>query len=142
MFGERIFVVAGSYDTEYRTGEKTYPRRRSINEVWSTTDPEDVNGWSMSKAPWAPRLWPSVATLGRYLYVIGGYDNQNGHNLSDIWRTRNGSDWEEVTPVESIAARHAASLFPRGKNLILVAGNTSVGSYVQSDIWELTGLPD
>lgn len=136
---DRAWIIGGGYDMPELTGEKTYPTTRSLNEVWSTDNPERIQSWSRapSTPPWKPRLWPAVCTHNGYIYVTGGYDNIAGENLNDTWKSENGERWLKVDTDETYPARHASTAFSRNGKLLLLAGNTNIGDSVQNDVWTL-----
>jgi hypothetical protein len=137
--GSRAYIIGGGYDMPSLTGEKTYLTTQSLNEVWSTDNPENIRNWSRapSNPPWKPRLWPAVCAHNGYIYMTGGYDNVAGENLNDTWKSENGERWLKVDTDTSYPARHASTAFSRNGKLLLLAGNTNIGNSVQNDVWTL-----
>lgn len=85
-------------------------RDESLNDVWrmSTTGEWEL---LVESAPWTPRGWfslisfdsrnPGDVSLGNRLWVFGGGVVGAGvakmHPFSDVWYSRNGSDWIEAS---------------------------------------------
>jgi hypothetical protein len=102
----QIYVLGGSVndDTAIVGGP---PNRLLFNDVWRSRD--GVN-WEQATAaaPWAPRAGASVAVKDGYLYLLGGEYGFTGFPppyFNDVWRTRNGTDWELVTPAAGWSPR-------------------------------------
>lgn len=74
------------------------------NDVWSSADGKRWERVAAS-VPWAPRaLHYTVAHKG-WLWVIGGqtmpaFSQSPERFYRDVWRSRNGKDWEQVQPRE------------------------------------------
>lgn len=138
VFKGRIYIMAGAKNVANNPPEPAYPRFTSLNDVWSTDKPEDPSSWSKHRTPpWVQRMWPGVSVHDDYLYITGGYNNFASRNMSDTWRTSDGSHWERVETVDDYTARHAPNMFSRNGRLLLVAGNTNIDPNVQNDVWEL-----
>jgi hypothetical protein len=125
--------------TEFLTVPKNgYPDQTSLNDVWSTSDPEDPNGWVKHRTPpWVARKWPGICVQAGYLYVCGGYNNYLAENMNDTWRSADGETWERVDCDSDYTARHAPVMFSRNGRLLMITGNTNTGTSVQKDVWEL-----
>jgi hypothetical protein len=112
------------------------PVRQLFNDVWRSVDGvtwEQVT----AAAPWAPRAGASVAVRDGWLHLFGGEYGFTGSPppyFNDVWRTRNGADWELVTP--------AAGWSPRPGHTCDVLDDTFVcfGGYGQSPLpWDVFG---
>lgn len=121
-------------------GERGYRQFTSHNEVWETRDPLDSSAWVrlVSDAEWRDRMWPALVVHNDWIYLIGGYVNQEGTNTDDVWRSSDGVRWQYVQAENSPSARHAPTVFSHRGKIILLAGNTNKGTSVQNDIWTLT----
>ncbi|MEZ5239948.1 MAG: hypothetical protein R2716_13700 [Microthrixaceae bacterium] len=94
-----IYVMGGSVNDDQAI---TFgpPDRKLFNDVWKSSD--GIN-WerATASAPWAPRAGAAVVVKDGYLYLLGGEFAFTGYPppyFNDVWRTRNGTDWELVTP--------------------------------------------
>jgi hypothetical protein len=112
------------------------PVRQLFNDVWRSVDGvtwEQVT----AAAPWAPRAGASVAVRDGWIYLFGGEYGFTGSPppyFNDVWRTRNGADWELVTA--------AAGWSPRPGHTCDVLDGTFVcfGGYGQSPLpWDVFG---
>lgn len=94
-FKGKLWVMAGSQnDDEDINGQN----RIFFNDVWYS---EDGSEWQMATddAPWEPRAGGVVLSKGGYLYILGGEKGFTDPNdyFNDVWRSKNGADWERVT---------------------------------------------
>ncbi len=140
LFDGRIFIIGGAKTGANTPIENTvrYMDMTSLNEVWSTDDPEDPNAWVKHECPpFLQRMWPGLVAHAGHLYVCGGYSNFLAANLNDTWRTANGDAWEKVVCSTDYPARHAPTMYSRNGRLLMVCGNTNSGPSVQKDIWEM-----
>jgi hypothetical protein len=128
VFKDRIFVMGGSFndDPDIVGGP---PVRVLFNDVWSS---EDGVHWTQltDNAPWAPRAGAAVVVKNGYLWLLGGEFGFFGFPppyFNDVWRTRDGVNWELVTP--------AADWSPRPGHTCDVLRNHIVcfGGFGQSD---------
>lgn len=93
-----IYVLGGSVndDTSVVGGP---PSRQLFNDVWTSSD--GINWTRMTaSAPWAPRAGASVVVKDGWLYLLGGEFAFTGFPppyFNDVWRTRDGANWEFVT---------------------------------------------
>lgn len=65
-------------------------------EVWYSDNGQD---WVLATqdASFPARFGHTAVSAGDYIYIIGGSNpNENHHHLNDIWRSHNGTDWEEM----------------------------------------------
>jgi hypothetical protein len=139
-FNDRIFIISGAKPGANIPPENGggYTNMTSLNDVWSTDDPECPTSWVKHPAPpWVQRMWPGVGIHAGMLYVTGGYDNFTGANRNDTWRSPDGETWERVEVSTLYPGRHAPTLFSRNGRLLMVCGNTNNGTSVQKDVWEL-----
>jgi hypothetical protein len=140
LFNGRIFIMGGAKLGANTPPENAaaYPDMTSLNEVWSTDNPEDSNSWVKHEGtPWLQRMWPGVVVHADHIYVCGGYNNLSAENMNDTWRSPDGDVWEKVVCTADYPARHAPAMFSRNGRLLMVTGNTNTGPSVQTDIWEL-----
>ena len=102
VLGGALYVAGGSKndDSAIIGGP---PARIYFNDVWRSTD---GRSWTRmtEQAPWAPRAGGILVAKDDYLYMIGG---EAGFlcgpppctlpYFNDVWRSRDGRDWERVT---------------------------------------------
>lgn len=98
VFRGEIYVMGGSYEDDAAIGGQA--ERVVLNDVWKSRNGRD---WTKvtDSAPWAPRAGAAVVVKGGYLYLLGGEFGFTGFPppyLNDVWRTRDGVNWELVTP--------------------------------------------
>ncbi len=99
VLGDEIYVLGGSVNDDPGIVGGP-PTRQLFNDVWKSAD--GVN-WELltASAPWAPRAGAAVVVKDGYLYLLGGEFAFQGNPppyFNDVWRTRDGVDWELVTP--------------------------------------------
>ena len=80
-------------------------------------------------------MWFAAQEYAGRLWVIGGFDNRHGANLGDVWSTRDGVHWEQLSARESFAPRHEPSCYVYHGSLWVVAGNCWP---LVNDAWRLT----
>ena len=109
-FRGEIYVMGGSFndDSAIIGGP---PERVYFNDVWKS---RDGRNWVQvtETAPWAPRAGALVLVKSGFIYLLGGeegFDCQPGANcppyFNDVWRSRDGANWELVTPAAEWSAR-------------------------------------
>ena len=122
-----IYVLGGSVNDDVSVVGGP-PSRQLFNDVWKSTDGIT---WTQATAaaPWRTRAGASTVVKDGWLYLLGGEYGFTGSPppyLNDVWRTRDGADWELVTP--------AAGWSPRPGNTCDALDGTIVcfGGYGQS----------
>jgi hypothetical protein len=120
---EWIYVLGGSNGDDVAIGGSG---RTLYNDVWRS---RDGRAWQQvtAGAQWTPRAGAAVVSKDGYLYLLGG---ENGFlctagpaglqcpYFNDVWRSRDGADWRQLTP--------AAGWTPRPGLQSQVLGNTIV----------------
>ncbi|MEW6999479.1 hypothetical protein AADZ86_17460 [Colwelliaceae bacterium BS250] len=109
----RIYVFGGSTndDCAIIQGEDCSgpPSRIYYNDVWSSSNGK--NWHKESDAPWAKRAGGATLVNNGYIYLLGGefgfLPDQFGNfpYLNDVWRSRNGKDWQKITDAAQWSAR-------------------------------------
>ena len=112
VFKDRLFIFGGSQGDDASTGGQG---RRLFNDVWMS---DDGANWTLvtSSAPWAPRAGGVAVVHKGYIYLLGGERGftcggapgcvpERDLYFNDVWRTRDGKDWELVTPAAGWSAR-------------------------------------
>jgi len=112
VFNGRFFVFGGSQGDDASTGGTG---RVLFNDVWTSKD--GVNWMQVTpSAPWAPRAGGVAVVHRGHIYLLGGERGftcggapgcvpERDLYFNDVWRTRNGRDWELVTPAAGWSAR-------------------------------------
>ena len=147
VFRNHIYVMAGSFndDPSIIGGP---PERVYFNDVWRSADGAD---WELmaEEAPWAPRAGAVAVVKGGYLYLVGGEEGFTcipggpcPPYFNDVWRTRDGVDWELVTEEAAWAPRpgHQCVVF---KNHFVLFGGFGLSTDPQNpflpsnpmDVW-------
>lgn len=132
-FNGAIFVMGGARFVPNVPAEAGDPKTTSFNDVWKFTE---EGGWELAtaSAAWSPRMWPgSVVHKGR-LFLVGGYSNRENKDLAGTWVTEDGVNWDRYDFPVRFLPRHYPTLFSRGGDILLVAGNARP---VQNDVWKL-----
>jgi len=133
----RIFIFGGSQGDDISTGGQG---RRFFNDVWSSADGAT---WRLETAAagWSPRAGAAAVVKDGWIYLLGGEVGFTCGGVpgcvppyfNDVWRSRDGVRWEQVTP--------AAGWSPRPGHQCAVVINTIVcfGGYGEpanpSDVW-------
>ena len=48
-------------------------------------------------APWSARLWFSAVVYQGRMWVLGGWSRVPETNWGDVWFSRDGKEWSELT---------------------------------------------
>jgi hypothetical protein len=100
VFKGEIYVMGGSYVDDPAIGGSG--ERVVLNDVWKSRDGKH---WEKVKdrAPWDPRAGAAVVVKGSHMYLLGGEKaflptaEEPQPYFNDVWRTADGSNWEQVT---------------------------------------------
>ena len=103
VFRGYIYVMGGSNGDDVAIGGSG---RELFNDVWRS---RDGKSWELvtSDSAWSARAGAAVVKKGGYLYLLGGEDGflctvgPTGLQcpyFNDVWRSRDGAAWEQVTP--------------------------------------------
>ena len=98
VYNDQIFVMGGSFndDSSIIDGQA---ERVLFNDVWSS--PDGINWTELTEeAPWAKRAGAALVVKNGYLWLLGGefgfFDFPPPY-FNDVWRTKDGINWELVT---------------------------------------------
>ncbi len=129
VFKDEIFVLGGSFndDSSIVGGP---PARVYFNDVWKSRDGAN---WVpvTTNAPWAPRAGAAVVAKGGYIYLLGGEDgflcdtnrpDRCPPYFNDVWRTRDGANWELVTAAADWSPRPGHQAVVLANNIYLFGG--------------------
>lgn len=137
VFRDRLWVMGGTLDAPNTPPEKSYPKKTSYNDVWSSADGVK---WERvtAQAAWAARLWFPVEVYRGKMWVLGGFDNAHATNLGDVWFSEDGKEWSPLQTEAGFSPRHEPSVYVHADRLWVVAGNAGEANWkVQNDAWRL-----
>lgn len=103
-----IYVLGGSQGDDASTGGTG---RILFDDVWMSRDGRDWRELDTAGPRWSPRAGAAVVSKGGYIYLLGGergfscgFDPTSPCQpatatlyFNDVWRSRDGADWELVT---------------------------------------------
>ena len=110
VFGDWIYVMGGSNGDDVAIGGNG---RQLFNDVWRS---RDGKSWQLVKgeAQWPARAGAAVVKKDGYLYLLGGEygflctvgpAGLQCPYFNDVWRSRDGANWELVTAAAAWSAR-------------------------------------
>ncbi|NNE36418.1 MAG: T9SS type A sorting domain-containing protein [Rhodothermales bacterium] len=112
VFRNSIYVMGGSKNDDSSIVGDEGPARVYFNDVWKSRNGRD---WKLvtEEAPWAKRAGAVVVKKNGWMYLLGGEDGFICDPLplceppyfNDVWRSRDGAEWELVTPEAGWSAR-------------------------------------
>src|SRR5215470_7186818 len=113
-------------------GGLRYADRVPLNDVWSSTD--GMTWAQTGAAEWAPRKGQTVVAFGERLWLFGGADRvradfSTAHALNDVWSSRDGLHWQQLTAAAPWAPREGAKVVVLDNALYLLGGQG------QADVW-------
>jgi hypothetical protein len=105
VLGGQLYVFGGSRNDDSAIVGPGGPARIYYNDVWRS---RDGRSWEQvtEHAPWAPRAGAATVVKNGWLYLLGGEDGfvcnpavnpRCPPYFNDVWRTRDGEHWEQVT---------------------------------------------
>ena len=113
VLGGDIYVFAGSVndDSSIVGGP---PAREYFNDVWRSRD--DGRSWKQvnGDAPWSKRAGAATVVKGGHIYLLGGevgftcppgQANCALPYFNDVWRSKNGRTWKQVSPAAGWSPR-------------------------------------
>jgi hypothetical protein len=96
-FKGKLWVMGGSQGDDNSIGGGA-DCRELFDDVWFS---QDGSSWQLatSDAPWEARAGGVALVKGGWLYYMGGERGFIAETdyFNDVWRTRDGENWEEVT---------------------------------------------
>jgi hypothetical protein len=122
-----IYVLGGSNGDDVAIGGSG---RVLFDDVWRS---RDGRSWQRvtANAPWAARAGGALVVKDGYLYLLGGEDGflctvgAGGLQcpyFNDVWRSRNGADWKQLTPSASWTARPGLQSQVLGDTIVVFGG--------------------
>lgn len=123
-----IYVFAGSKndDSSIVGGP---PQRVYFNDVWKSRDGATWQRLT-EHAPWSPRAGAATVVKGGYIYLLGGEVGFTCQPLpgctppyfNDVWRTRDGVHWQQVTAAAGWSARPGHKCAVSGGTIVCFGG--------------------
>lgn len=99
-FKGKLWIMGGSQGDDNSIGGGPNCRQ-FYNDVWYS---EDGSEWTQAtaNAPWEARAGGVALVKGGWLYYMGGEKGFVAETdyFNDVWRTKDGANWEEVTGPE------------------------------------------
>jgi hypothetical protein len=112
VFRDHIYVMGGSKNDDASIVGPNGPARIYFNDVWKSRNGRD---WEQvtEEAPWAKRAGAVAVEKNGWMYLLGGEEGFICDPLpfcqppyfNDVWRSRDGAEWELVTPAAGWSAR-------------------------------------
>jgi len=106
-----LFVMGGSINDDVAIVGGP-PTRMYFNDVWKSVDGQE---WSLitRNAAWSPRAGGRLVSMSGYMYMVGGevgflcspQPECTPPYFNDVWRSRDGLDWELLIPAAPWAPR-------------------------------------
>jgi hypothetical protein len=128
VFNNEIYVMGGSVNDDSSI-TPSGPARIYYNDVWKS---ENGANWERltEHAPWAPRAGGIAVVKDGYIYMIGGEDGficnpstpRCPPYYNDVWRTKNGTDWELVNENCAWPARPGHQVVVAQNKFVLFGG--------------------
>lgn len=134
VFKGYIYVMGGSVNDDSSIVGGGAPARQYFNDVWRSHDGQK---WEkVGNAPWAPRAGGVAVVKEGYLYMVGGeegficvQDLPPGvpappcpPYFNDVWRTKDGVNWEEMTSEAEWTKRPGHQVVVAQNQLVLFGG--------------------
>ncbi len=137
--GQLILAGGATYDFDERDDYRLF------NDIWVS---EDGATWTQitDSAPWTPRAFLELVSVGEYLLLLGGMDQLVGAPENrDFWRSRDGQTWELQTDEGGFRHRYAHTILFHNDNLWAIAGYNPRGGFMSPvrnvRRISLTGMP-
>ena len=99
---------------------------------------EDDAAWTLrSDGPFSTREGLMAVSLGDYVYMTGGRDSAGTGFAADVWRSKDGATWEDITPSDDgasfFAPRAYHAMAVQGDCMVVIGGQTFDTFY--ADVW-------
>lgn len=111
-FNQRLWAIGGS-DAASPT-----------NNVWWSKN--GISWTQENNAPWAARTYATGVVYNNSIYIMGGV---GAARYNDVWYTKDGRHWTRIEPAANWSARGGMVVESMGSKLVLVGGQTGVGTY-------------
>lgn len=122
-FNGRLWMICG--------GTNGYGQGEIRKEVWSSADGKE---WKQEKDfGGSKRYYTDVCVWDNKLWVIGGYNFQEG-NIRSIWYMKPDGNWKEYIAPNDYIGRHATAVALYNNSLVITCGNYN------NDCWVIEKL--
>jgi hypothetical protein len=144
--GAWMYVIGGQ---NFKAGPLLCPPEVPVcsdffNDVWRSKD--GVRWTRMTgDAGWEPRAGLSSVVFGGELYVMGGSQNDDSSiggpggparlYFNDVWKSRDGRQWELVTADAPWSPRAGAVVVAKGGRMYLLGGEAGFQGPYFNDVW-------
>ncbi len=159
--GNDIYLIGGMNSINDKISSD-----ETFNDVWKSTDrgktwqevtPHDADSAKDKKAKAAAVANKTLFSARAYhqavvmddcnIYLIGGNDGSN--NLNDVWKSKDGAEWEEVlahkkNASDRFAPRLDHEVLAKGNELYVIGGSAESGDLIVNfnasfnDVWKST----
>ncbi len=131
IFRDRIYVFIGDGQTS--------------TKVWSTSDGV---AWRLESSGAFPvRNYTQTIVFKNQLYVVGGWDRDNGTYSNDVWASHDGRSWRRNIPGPSSIFGAERIFSPRIEHTITeyngkvwVIGGKDIENNYSSEMWHTTNM--
>jgi Kelch motif protein len=127
VLNDKIYVFGGG---------NYVPKYKTESDVWSSSD-----GVAWEKVtdtvPWHPRLWFSSVVYRDRMWVLGGWSNdpaQPSQNWGDVWYSKDGKDWKQLSSKVIWKERHEHSAYVFQDKIWIAGGHAKP---LSSEVWSL-----
>jgi hypothetical protein len=111
-FNGKLWMICGGAADGIGTPRKT---------VWSSAD--DGITWTQERDfGGSPRYYTDVCVWDNKLWVVGGYNYDEG-NVRSIWYMKRDGRWNEFVPPADYLGRHATGVAVYNNKLVITCGN-------------------
>jgi hypothetical protein len=135
VFQNKIWLIGGLNGNNHVKENHLveYWNTPHFNDTWNT---EDGIHWQKINArnPWGPRRSMTVAFFNNKLWMLGGWNPQNGY-VNDIWTSSDGINWKREVEHAEWPAREGHTLEVFQNKLWLIGGVNYNEKQTKNDVW-------
>lgn len=131
VFDGKLWIMGGWFDSF-----EAPPR-----DVWASPDGKTWHEVT-KEAPWIHSDLPMNLTFGDSMWIMGGWNKGRlpGHSASNqVWRSKDGKAWEQVTPAAGWSPRIAAAAVEFKGRMWILGGTENYyfgdGKSLKNDVW-------
>jgi hypothetical protein len=129
VFQDKMWLLGGTEN--YYFGDASSLK----NDVWYSSDGKD---WKLAtkQAPWSPRAYHQAVVLHDTIYVFGGGNYVPEYEATnDVWSSRDGVHWKQVTKAAPWHARLWFSSAVYRDRMWVLGGWSNEPSTNWGDVW-------
>lgn len=147
-FNKKLFLIAGWYPSHNRKWPKATNNEvwvsNNFGETWDLIKPNTYGTKSFdNKKDFMGRFMGGYVNHNGYMYILGGDIEQKFH-INDVWRSKNGKEWELVNPKPPWSPRVKQITFSYRDYIYVMGGQThplnisnqNVNETYYRDIWK------